>query len=44
VILEGVGGDDHGEEGAPLGEDVGLEVEDDRNDRSDVLDGRGLRP
>jgi hypothetical protein len=26
VILEGIGGDGHGEEGAPLGEDVGLEV------------------
>jgi hypothetical protein len=44
VILEGVGGDDHGEEGALLGEDVGLEVEDDRNERPDVLDGEGLCP
>jgi hypothetical protein len=44
MILEGVGCDGHGEEGAPLGEDVGLEVEDDRNERPDVLDGGGLRP
>jgi hypothetical protein len=44
VILEGVGGDSHGEEGAPLGEYIGLEVEDERNERPDVLDGGGLRP
>jgi hypothetical protein len=44
VILEGVGGDGHGEEGAPLGEDAELEVEDDRNERPDVLDDGGLRP
>jgi hypothetical protein len=44
VIFEGVGDDGHGEEGAPLGEDVGLEVEDDRNERPNVLDGGGLCP
>jgi hypothetical protein len=44
VIFEGVGGDGHGEEGAPLREDVRLEVEDDRNERPDVLNGGGLRP
>jgi hypothetical protein len=44
VILEGVGGDGHGEERPPLGEDAGLEVEDDRNERPDLLDGGGLRP
>ena len=43
-VLEGVGGDSHGEEGAPLGKDIGLEVEDDRDKGADVLDGRGLRP
>jgi hypothetical protein len=44
VILEGVGDDGHGGEGALLGEDVGLEVEDDRNGRPDILDGGGLHP
>jgi hypothetical protein len=44
VILGSVGANRHGEEGAPLGEDVGLEVKDDQNERPDVLDGGGLRP
>jgi hypothetical protein len=44
VILEGVGGDNHGEEGTPLGEDVRLKVEDDLDEGTDVLDGDGLRP
>jgi hypothetical protein len=42
VILKGVGGDGHGEEGAPLGEDVRLEVEEDQDERPDVWDDGGL--
>jgi hypothetical protein len=44
VILMGKGGDDDVEEGAPLGEDVGLEVEDDGDEGADALDGGGMRP
>jgi hypothetical protein len=44
VILEGVGDYDDGEEVAPLGEDLGIEVKDDRDEREDALDGSGLRP
>jgi hypothetical protein len=43
-ILEGVGGDCDVEEGAPLGEDIGLEVEDDGDEEADALYGGGLRP
>jgi hypothetical protein len=43
VILEGVGGDGHGEEGVPLWEDVWLEVENDQDEGADVLDWGGLR-
>jgi len=42
VIFEGVCGDGDVEEGSPLGEDVGLEVEDDRDEGADALDGGGL--
>lgn len=44
VILKGVGGDGDGEEAVPLGEDVGLEVEDARDEGADAMDGGGLRP
>jgi hypothetical protein len=44
VILEGVGGDVHGRRRHATREDVGLEVEDDQNERPDILDGGGLCP
>jgi hypothetical protein len=44
VILEDVGGDDHGEKGVPLGEDIQLEVEDGRDEGANTLDGGGFRP
>jgi hypothetical protein len=42
VILEGIGGDVRGEEGAPLGEDIRLEVEDDQDEITNMLNGGGL--
>jgi hypothetical protein len=44
VILLGVGDDSHGKEGAPLGKNVQLKVEDNRDERADVLDGGRLLP
>jgi hypothetical protein len=42
VILNGVGGDGDGEEGASLGEHNGLEGEYHRDESANVLDSHGL--
>jgi hypothetical protein len=44
VVLDGICGDRNGEECAPLGEGVALELKDDENKGADVLDGGGLSP